>query len=127
MSNKNLLLGLLVAWLAGSAWWQKNKIENCSTSESTMSTDSLAIADSLALLNTAADSLVAESAAADTIALATLTASSATIGQYSVAFCFERANKHVPVDVTNPVAYMWLAIYGQATGVELDCAGFERL
>lgn len=71
MSNKNLLLGLLVAWLAGSAWWQKNKIENCSTSESTMSTDSLAIADSLALLNTTADSLVAESAAADTIALAT--------------------------------------------------------
>ncbi len=70
MSNKNLLLGLLVAWLAGSAWWQKNKIENCSTAQNTISSDSLAIADSLALINIAADTIVADSAAIDSVALA---------------------------------------------------------
>lgn len=72
MSNKNLLLGLLVAWLAGSIWWQKNKIENCSTTQNTTVSDSLAIADSLALLQTAvADTVVADSIVADAITLAT--------------------------------------------------------
>lgn len=67
MSNKNLLLGLLIAWLAGSAWWQKNKIENCSTTQNTAVSDSLAIVDSLALLSSA----IADTVATDTVTLAT--------------------------------------------------------
>lgn len=68
MSNKNLLLGLLLACLAGSLWWQKNKIENCTTTETAVvNSDSLATADSLAALST----MAADTAVADTAALAT--------------------------------------------------------
>ncbi len=67
MSNKNLLLGLLVVWLAGSAWWQKNKIENCSTTQNTAVSDSLVIVDSLALLSSA----ISDTVATDTVTLAT--------------------------------------------------------
>ncbi len=67
MSNKNLLLGLLVVWLAGSSWWQKNKIENCSTTQNTAVSDSLVIVDSLALLSSA----ISDTVATDTVTLAT--------------------------------------------------------
>jgi outer membrane protein OmpA-like peptidoglycan-associated protein len=53
MSNKNLLLAGLVAWLLGSIWWQKNRIMNCSSTEVT--SESLAMVnatDSLTKINT---------------------------------------------------------------------------
>lgn len=58
MSNKNLLLGLLALWLLGSAWWQKEKIMNCSPGAAAV--DSLALkatADSLAMVTATTDSL----------------------------------------------------------------------
>jgi outer membrane protein OmpA-like peptidoglycan-associated protein len=69
MSNKNLLLALLLACLGISAWWQYNKIMDCSSTETAVvNTDSLARArmtDSLAALPKA------DSIKTDTVALAT--------------------------------------------------------
>jgi outer membrane protein OmpA-like peptidoglycan-associated protein len=55
MLNKNLLLALLGLSLAGSWWWQKNKIENCTTTNTQVTVaDSTAImADSLTVASTA--------------------------------------------------------------------------
>jgi OmpA-OmpF porin, OOP family len=66
MSNKNLLLALLAAWLFGSAWWQKSHIMSCASDP--VASDSLAVSASVG------DSLQLDGAAqlqTDTATLAT--------------------------------------------------------
>jgi OmpA-OmpF porin, OOP family len=90
MSNKNLLLALLAAWLLGSAWWQANKIMNCSSTETaTVNADSLAMArtaDSLASLAVVANDSVSADTTLQTPAAGTTEDDLAKNEKYSSVF-----------------------------------------
>ncbi len=65
MSNRNLLLALLAAWLLGSLWWQHSKIMNCEKPNANqfMADSSKVESDTLAILP---DSSIADTLIADT-------------------------------------------------------------
>lgn len=86
MSNKNLLLGLLAAWLLGSAWWQANKINNCEKTDSMAATaDSTMVVDSTVAM-AAADTSIVDSVVLATPAAGTTEDDLAKGEKYSTVF-----------------------------------------
>lgn len=94
MSNKNLLLGLLAAWLLGSLWWQHNKIMNCDKTDA-----STAVADSTNLATVApADSIVVDTVATDTMKVAAGTTEDDLANSQKYASLFKPMNLYFKVN-----------------------------